>query len=80
MRKGIRATCVVLIALLSMSFAGCICIIDPNKQSIFEFDENTGFYVFTDCATGTELAGMGQVTKKGLVYTIKDVQADRRLQ
>jgi len=79
MRRLFRYAKFALVFTLVLGFAGCICMRDPNNQSTFQFDENTGFYVFLDCSTETELVGQGKVTQRGQTYTLTDVQSDRRV-
>ncbi len=57
---------------------GTICIVDDSNGNQLQFDQMTGAYTFTDCASFT-LMGTGVVTTKGCTIALQHVAPDRRV-
>src|SRR5262249_26966194 len=52
---------------------------DQSSGDTFKFNSFTGEYVFTHCATGFTITGIGTVGTAGPRWNITDVQSDRRI-
>jgi hypothetical protein len=52
---------------------------DQSTGDIFKFSSFTGEYVFTQCATGLTLSGIGTVSSAGPLWHLTDAASDRQV-
>ena len=55
-----------------------VCLQDDSSRSVLQFSSTTGDYVFTNCQ-GVVVSGRASVTVRGLIATLQDFGADRRI-
>jgi hypothetical protein len=71
--SGNTATCSFTVTVYDVSLQ------DQSTGDIFRFNSFTGEYLFTHCATGLTLSGIGTVRLTGPLWHLTDIESDRQV-